>query len=419
MSLLINSVFSRSSRPIHLSILISLLTLLAGCSSNKTVEGWLAPDPQLKAKIENSNPSPTNSPNPTPTLTPTQAQLPENFPEDIPLYPQATLIATESLATKGTVKTTWRSSDTTETIEKYYQERLSSLNWEITAPLAANPSNGERTLVARRNDLEVTVAISPASVETKFAIEYQPSQNLTQQTPSPSPTAATTLSPLNFTDLQALPEQSRKYVEDLANLGIVTAASGDDLFQGDRIITRREYARWLFNANNRIYADNPGKQIRLASDTSQAAFSDVPKNDPDFAIVQGLAEAGLIPSPLTDDSTEVLFRPDAPLTRETLILWKVPLDTRKALPNASIDSVKQTWGFQDAAKINAKALRSLFADFQNGEKANIRRVFGYTTLFQPQKPVTRLEAATALWYFGDSGEGRSAADALQISDRQQ
>lgn len=416
-------MFSRSSHPIRLSILVYLLTLLTGCSGNKRVEGLFAPDPKLKAQIENSNPSPTNSPNPTPT--PTRAELPEDFPEDFPVYPQAKLIATESLATTGTVKTTWTSSDSSEAIEGYYQERLSSLNWQIATPFPTDPSNVDRTLVARRNDLEVTVIISPSSSANQLAIEYQRSQNPTQQTPTPTltptptPTSSTPLSPVNFTDLQALPEQSRKYVEDLANLGVLTSASGENVFQGERIITRREYARWLFNANNRIYADNPGKQIRLASDTSQPAFSDVPKTDPDFAIVQGLAEAGLIPSPLTNDSTEVLFRPNAPLTRETLVLWKVPLDTRKALPTASIDSVKETWGFQDAAKINARAMRSLFADFQNGERANIRRVFGYTTLFQPQKPVTRLEAAIALWSFGDSGEGRSAADALQLSDGQQ
>jgi hypothetical protein len=65
-------------------------------------------------------------------------------------------------------------------------------------------------------------------------------------------------------------------------------------------------------------------------------------------------------------------------------LWKVPLDTRQALPSASVDAVKQTWGFQDAAKVEPRALRAVLADFQNGESANIRRMLGYTTLFQPK-----------------------------------
>ncbi|MGB3642768.1 MAG: S-layer homology domain-containing protein, partial [Rivularia sp. (in: cyanobacteria)] len=54
------------------------------------------------------------------------------------------------------------------------------------------------------------------------------------------------------------------------------------------------------------------------------------------------------------------------------------------------------------------------ADYQNGEQSNIRRVFGYTTLFQPKKAVTRAEAAAALWYFGTESEGISAKEALKL-----
>ena len=120
------------------------------------------------------------------------------------------------------------------------------------------------------------------------------------------------------------------------------------------------------------------------------------------------AVAGLIPSALSGESTVVNFRPDAPLTRETLLQWKVPLDLRRSLPNATVEAVKEAWGFQDAAKIEPKALQAVLADHANGNQANIRRAFGFTTLFQPQKPVTRAEAAAALWHFGYQGDGLSA-----------
>jgi hypothetical protein len=93
----------------------------------------------------------------------------------------------------------------------------------------------------------------------------------------------------------------------------------------------------------------------------------------------------------------------------------VPLDVRKNLPPASIDGIKETWGFQDVVQIPPNVLRALYADFQNGDQANVRRVFGYTTLFQPKKPVSRAEAAAALWYFGYQGDGVSAADALKLT----
>lgn len=227
--------------------------------------------------------------------------------------------------------------------------------------------------------------------------------------------------PQEFTDLDKAPSELRSYIKDLAELGVLplkatndkSTASSSTTFDPSKTITRREYARWLFTANNRLYTNRPGQQIRLAAEGAKPAFQDVSRTDPDFAMIQGLAEAGILPSPLSGDAATVTFRPDAPLTRETLVLWKVPLDTRQALPTATLDAVKQTWGFQDATKIEPQALRAVLADFQNSDLANIRRAFGYTTLFQPKKPVTRAEAAATLWYFGSQGEGISALELLQ------
>jgi hypothetical protein len=89
------------------------------------------------------------------------------------------------------------------------------------------------------------------------------------------------------------------------------------------------------------------------------------------------------------------------------------LDTRQILPATNIEAVKDKWGFQDASKIDSQASRAILADFNNGDLANIRRVFGFTTLFQPKKAVTRAEAAASLWYFGVQGEGLSAEDAKE------
>jgi S-layer homology domain len=222
---------------------------------------------------------------------------------------------------------------------------------------------------------------------------------------------------IGFTDLDEVPPQLQQPIESIAALNILTPYTRQanvDLtkFAPNEVITRGEYARWLIAANNRYYADNPGKKIYLATETSQPAFNDVKVNHPDFGAIQSLAEAGLIPSRLTEDSTNLLFRPDAPLIRADLITWKVPLDTRKSLPKASIQAIEESWGFQDAADIDSSATRALYADFQNGDRSNVRRMFGYTTLFQPKKPVTRAEAAASLWYFGFQGDGISAKEVL-------
>jgi hypothetical protein len=390
--------------------LLCLLSLLTACSGNSGLQSLFTPD----AKLPGNTPS-LNSPS-----NPTQATLPDNFPRDIPRYPEATLVASEAGANSGQWITRWTSTDPSNLIAIFYQQTFESNNWEILQPFTPDGDPKANSLVARRDGLEVKVSFVPSAANTEFAIAYQQDNPLVQPGAAPAtPSTASPASPLTFSDLAQVPDPVRRYISDLASLGVLTSSQGQgNQFQPNAPITRRDYARWLVAANNALYANSPGKQIRPGSTTAQPAFQDINTNDPDFGVIQGLAEAGLIPSRLTGDNSALLFRPNAPLTRENLILWKVPLDNRKALPAASIDSIKQTWGFQDATKIDPKASQALYADFQNGEQANIRRVFGYTTLFQPKKLVTRAEAAATLWYFGFQGDGISAQEALQSQGQQ-
>ncbi|BAZ53151.1 S-layer domain-containing protein [Nostoc sp. NIES-4103] len=455
--------YKRPAVFVSLAVLLTSLTACANSPTAKNLEQSLAADPQLQNKPvvfgeakEAESQVGQNE---------TSVQLPADFPKDIPLYPNAQLQeVTPVSGSENKVSTRWLSSDPSNFITSFYRSQFQANNWQI---LQQPTDEVGGAFEARRNDLLVKVSTQAQSVTnptpnqpqtaTTLLIEYTPNSTATAQpNPTASPNETTnnipqpgdpefigpvpptnlatqpqntsdgqttaTATSQEFKDLNKVPPELRQYVQDLAALGIFSGESQSKSnsngaiaqFEPGKIITRREYARWLVAANNAMYANDSAKQIRLAGDGTQPAFSDVSKTDPDFAQIQGLAEAGLIPSTLSGDSTAVLFRPDAPLTREQLVLWKVPLDTRQGLPTASLDAVKQTWGFQDVGKIDPKALRAVLADFQNGEKSNIRRVFGYTTLFQPKKPVNRAEAAAALWYFGFQGEGVSAVEALKL-----
>jgi hypothetical protein len=475
----------------------SLLVVLTACANSSTGNAFkdsLAADSRLQESTGNVGPSGSDG------ETAVNANRPADFPAEIPVYPESQLqdivptatsptatsptatsptpTATATKATnptesKATGQAQWTSNDPSNAVESFYLQQFQSNGWQLVSQATQDlPA----TLVARRNDLQVTVTIGataavppPVSSDragnptptpsatpfpdtstssTVFTITYAyepgtvPPQavNGNAAIPQPGdpdfvgpiPTEAATTSPTTptsvatsaqgFTDLDKAPKELRSYIKDLAQLGVLPLRSSDtksatannaNLLEPNKIITRREYVRWLVLANNRIYSDRAGQQIRLGSNNTKPVFQDVPKSDPDFELIQGLAEAGIISSPLSGDATAVNFRPDAPLTREVVLLWKLPLDTRQALPTASLDAVKETWGFQDAAKIDPKALRAVLADFQNGDLANIRRALGYTTLFQPKKPVTRAEAAATLWYFGFQGEGVSALELLQ------
>lgn len=385
---------------IRLQILIVSLAFLTACRGNTSIEGWFAPDPNLKNNTQTGTPTNVNSPQP------------DSLPPEIPRYPGAQLLETDPESTPERGRTRWLSADASNLIASFYQQEFTKNNWQIIPSPSPDAAGAETPLTARRDGLEVSLSFLPTAQtagKTEFSLLYQ-SSNAPSPSPSPLTTGTIPQNSGNFSDLNALSEPLRRYIQDLARLGVLTGTG--DRFAPDQPISRREYARWLVAANNAIYANIPGKQIRLGTKAEQPAFQDVLPNDPDFPAIQGLAQAGLIPSRLSGDSSALQFRPNAPLTREELIWWKVPLDNRKALPAATIDSIKETWGFQDTAKINPKIIRAVYADFQNGEQSNIRRVFGYTTLFQPQKSVTRAEAAAALWYFGSQGEGMSAADAL-------
>ena len=252
---------------------------------------------------------------------------------------------------------------------------------------------------------------SPQPTETSTTTDPQPSPTPSPQKsskPDNSPTSDNSPNPEPSENptpqVSPAPTALQPYLEDWAKTNILPVSDPN------QSITRRTLARWLFNANNALYGDRPAQQIRPAQTNTKPTFQDVNPKDPDFPAIQGLTEAGIIPSPLTGNTTTVKFNPDDLVNRETLLQWKVLLDFRSTLPPASVDAIAQTWGFQDAAKIDPAALKSVLADYQNSDLSNIRRAFGFTTLLQPKKTITQGEAAAALWHFGLDGQGKSAAD---------
>lgn len=476
---------------------------LTGCGNSPIgdqLKRSLAADPLLKSDPLRDTPlvqgGATASPS-APTSEPA-AQLPSDFPADIPRYPNSQLSQVNQTPGDPTgpdsspsLVARWTTSDNSALVVTFYRQALQTNNWQ----LIEQPQEAQQgTFLARRGDVTLTVAVQPIAAltsptatapKTEYTLQVSQSSSdrptavsatptasppggslvaiapFTAQTnvggASTTPAAATSGTPSlmagasgtdsltgdaapipdspalpppsplqqvptgvsSFTDLNQVPQELRAYVEDLARLGVLTAATDrrkatqSSQFKPNQPITRREYIRWLVAANNRLFANRPAQQVRSGLPTSQPAFRDVPATDPDFGAIQGLAEAGVLPSLLSGDSAAALFRPDQPLTRETLLSWKVPMDTRQPLPAATMEAIKQTWGFADTARIDPTALKAVLADFQNGDQSNIRRAFGFTTLFQPRKKVTRAEAAATLWHFGYQGEGQSAQDALK------
>uniref|UniRef100_A0A803PQQ4 SLH domain-containing protein n=1 Tax=Cannabis sativa TaxID=3483 RepID=A0A803PQQ4_CANSA len=176
--------------------------------------------------------------------------------------------------------------------------------------------------------------------------------------------------------------------------------------QPSDLCTRREYARWLVTASNALSRNSMSKvyPAMYIENVTELAFDDITPQDPDFASIQGLAEAGLISSKLSrgdmlssveEDHSSYFFSPESPLSRQDLVSWKMALEKRH-LPEADRKALYQVSGFIDTDKIHQDACPALVADLSAGEHGIIALSFGYTRLFQPDKPVTKAQAAIAL-----------------------
>ncbi|XP_015069725.1 uncharacterized protein LOC107014363 isoform X1 [Solanum pennellii] len=178
-----------------------------------------------------------------------------------------------------------------------------------------------------------------------------------------------------------------------------------DVQPGD-LCTRREYARWLVSASSALSRTTVSKvyPAMYIEKVTDLAFDDITPEDPDFPSIQGLAEAGLLSSKLSrrdmqssldDDQTPVFFCPESPLSRQDLVSWKMAIEKRQ-LPIVDQKSVQRVSGFIDVDKIHPDAWPAVVADLSSGEQGIMALAFGYTRLFQPDKPVTKAQAAIAL-----------------------
>lgn len=248
------------------------------------------------------------------------------------------------------------------------------------SPAATAAASPAASAAATAAAVATTAPATPAAVATA--------------TGTPNPTAAA-----RYTDIGGI------FAENAIKQEAVLGAFGNNTsgkFNPYGTVPRAEYVRWLVLLNNRYYATQPDKQIRLAEANSDQTFVDVPKSNPDFKYIQGMANSGFL---VGIDKNH--FAPNRALTREEMIAILMSRDANSGgLPKAGPPS---TWNynndythsvdFTDRDKIS----KPYWGAFQlnNGwgnsyAEQEVKRIYGNTKIFYPQKPVTRAEAAVAL-----------------------
>lgn len=214
--------------------------------------------------------------------------------------------------------------------------------------------------------------------------------------------------PVNFQDIQGL--FGEKEITQLASLGVFKTTAGK--FNPKQAITRAEFVRWLVQANNALYADDPKKMIRLA-EGGKPTFPDVPPTHPDYRYIQGMANTGFVIG--YDEKT---FQPERPLTREEMVAIKTGLDQVGFIAkDADYGLVDSVWKWSDTQEISPRYLPAIYAESFN-KADNIKRIYGASKTFKPKEPVTRVEAAICIWKIGDSYEAKTAESTLRQGEKQ-
>ncbi|GAU21478.1 hypothetical protein TSUD_242010 [Trifolium subterraneum] len=178
----------------------------------------------------------------------------------------------------------------------------------------------------------------------------------------------------------------------------------EDDAEASELCTRREFARWLVKLNSCLER-NPKHRIATIVSLSGfvvTAFDDINVDDPDFQYIQVLAEAGVVPSKLSSQNSSngcgsdykegVYFLPDRFVSRQDLMEWRTPLEY--GFFSGIIDQVSiKKAGYMDVKEITSPGV---YLDMLAGDSSIVRKVFGQSKRFQPNKPSTKAQAAVAL-----------------------
>ncbi|KAI3991802.1 hypothetical protein MKX01_038200 [Papaver californicum] len=175
----------------------------------------------------------------------------------------------------------------------------------------------------------------------------------------------------------------------------------EDDIKAHELCTRREYARWLVKANS-VLERNPKNRISpsmLLTGSLVEAFDDMSAQDPDFWSVQALAEAGLVRSKLSIkcnmQNETVNYLPESFISRFDLLNWKAQLDY-SSIRGIEEKMSRKKVNLMDVKAISDDASVALFMDLEAGDNSVLRKVFGQSRRFQPDKPATKAQAAVAL-----------------------
>jgi hypothetical protein len=259
-----------------------------------------------------------------------------------------------------------------------------------------------------RNQQQPDASPAPAVTSANPAITASAPATITavSQTAAPAATPIATVNPLasvTFSDIAGIFAETA--IKQEAAAGLFGMKTGK--FEPYGSIARGQFVQWLATINNMYFAKDPGTQIRYAEADSDQTFVDVPKGSRYFKYVQGMVNSGFV---VGIDKTH--FAPDRSLTREEMIAIMTSREQGanplpKAGPPATWSSTECAGSLGVPLSDRDKISKPYWGAFQanNGWGCSraydlVKRVYGNTKLFSPQKLATRADVAVLLQHVG-------------------
>ena len=155
------------------AVTITPLTACTNSSIGTNLEKSLAPDPNLQENTtvfgaKNLSARQNES-------TKSRTNLPADFPEDIPPYPNAKLQEVKpAQGRENQVTTQWLSKDPSNIITNFYRQQLKNNKWQIVNEEQPT-ENFQSVLSAKRSGVEVNISIQPRRVNNTSPNQSQTS----------------------------------------------------------------------------------------------------------------------------------------------------------------------------------------------------------------------------------------------------